>query len=65
MANGPVSLMAVYKETLSAHGVEVNIRSPYAPPIRKKLLNIQNEIKVLVIGDSYLVGLDWSAQPQS
>ena len=66
LANGPLPLLAVYKNVLSQYGVEVEICNPYPPGGRMSPPNVQNrlrnETKALLIGDSHITGIGWTAQ---
>jgi hypothetical protein len=66
LAQGPIPLLAVYKDALSVHGINVEILSPYSPPSRMSSLELQNrlhnETKVLLIGGSFITGIGWTAK---
>jgi hypothetical protein len=66
LAQGPLPLLAVYKDALSQYGVEVEIRSSYPPGGNISPPHIQhrlrNETKALLIGDSYITGIGWTAE---
>ena len=65
LAQGPVPLLVVYKEALKSHGIVVEILSPYPPSGRMSSLALQNKLrnesKVLLIGDSFISGIGWTA----
>ncbi|HET9365736.1 MAG TPA: hypothetical protein VFP71_12070 [Candidatus Angelobacter sp.] len=55
LARGPIELLEQYRSTLSQFGTSVSICSSYMPR------NDAEEIKVLFIGSSYIVGSQWGA----
>jgi hypothetical protein len=65
LAQGPVRLLTLYKQTLSRHGVEVDIRFVYPPQswdgTRWQQLHRENT-KALLLGSSYVVGDGWAAE---
>jgi len=66
LAQGPLPLLTVYKNVLSQYSVEVEIRNPYPPGGRMSPPHVKNrlwnETKALLIGDSYITGIGWTAQ---
>jgi hypothetical protein len=66
LARGPIPLLSMYKDVLSQYQVDVEIVSPYPPGGRMGPPEVQNrlrnETKALIIGDSYVVGIGWTAQ---
>jgi hypothetical protein len=66
LAEGPLPLLAVYKDALSAYGVDVEIRFPYPPGGRLGQLELlekfRNETKTLLIGESYVTGIGWNTR---
>jgi hypothetical protein len=65
LAEGPLPLLTVYKDVLSRYGVEVEIRGPYPPGGTMSPPSVQSrlrsETKALLIGDSYIIGVGWTA----
>ena len=65
LAQGPVPLLTLYKETLRPHGVEVDIRFSRPPQIwdgtHWRQLK-ENNTKALLLGTSYVIGNRWFAE---
>lgn len=66
LAEGPVSLLSLYKETLHRFGVTIDIRFTRSPQIwngeRWRQLAPENDMKALLLGTSYVVGSGWDAK---
>ena len=66
LAQGPLPLLILYKETLLPHGVEVDIRFSRPPQMwdgtRWRKLKRENNVKALLLGTSYVIGNRWSAE---
>ena len=66
LAQGPVSLLAAYKDALRPHGIEVEIGKPSPPGGRMSSPDLQhrlrNESRALLIGDSWITGIGWTVQ---
>ncbi|MGA7629400.1 MAG: hypothetical protein WCB11_01455 [Terriglobales bacterium] len=67
LAQGPLPLLTLYKETLLPHGVEVDIRFSRPPQMwdgtRWRKLKRENNAKALLLGtSSYVIGNRWSAE---
>jgi hypothetical protein len=66
LAEGPIPLLTAYKDVLSQYEIDVEIVSPYPPGGRMSPPEVQdrlrNETKALIIGDSYIAGIGWTAQ---
>jgi hypothetical protein len=65
LARGPVSLLSFYKEALLTHGVEVNIVSEYGPKFwdgTKWKSLVGEDIKILLLGSSYVIGIGWAGE---
>ena len=69
LAQGPIPLLEIYKEVTERHGIQVEIQSPYPPsgrmssPARQNRL--RNESKVLLIGESFITGIGWTASQKA
>lgn len=65
LAQGPVPLLTLYKETLRPLGVEVDIRFSRPPQTwdgtHWRQLSRENGTKALLLGTSYVIGNGWSA----
>ena len=65
LAWGPVPLLTIYKDVLSQYSVEVEIVGSYPPGGWMSPAEVQNrlrkETKALIIGDSYVSGIGWTA----
>jgi hypothetical protein len=65
LARGPIPLLTTYKDVLSQYSVEVEIVGPYPPGGMMSSVEVQNrlrnESKVLLLGDSYVAGIGWTA----
>ena len=66
LAQGPVPLLTLYKETLRPLGVEVDIRFSRPPQrwdgTRWRRLDRDNNTKALLLGTSYVIGNSWIAE---
>jgi len=66
LAQGPVPLLSLYKETLCPHGVEVDIRFSRPPQTwdgtHWRQLGRENNTKALLLGTSYVIGKRWVAE---
>jgi hypothetical protein len=66
LAQGPVPLLTLYKETLRPHGVEVDIRFLRPPQTwdgtHWRQLKRENNTKALLLGTSYVIGNGWFAE---
>ena len=66
LAQGPVPLLTLYKETLRPLGVEVDIRFSRPPHkwdgTRWRRLDRNNDTKALLLGTSYVIGNKWIAE---
>jgi hypothetical protein len=66
LAQGPVPLLALYKETLRPLGVEVDIRFSRPPQTwdgtHWRRLARENNTKVLLLSTSYVIGNGWAAE---
>jgi len=66
LAQGPVPLLTLYKETLLPLGVEVHIRFSRPPQAwdgtHWRQLARENNTKALVLGMSYVIGDGWAAE---
>lgn len=66
LAQGPVLLLSLYKETLRPLGVEVDIRFSRPPQrwdgTRWRRLDRDNNTKALLLGTSYVIGNRWIAE---
>ena len=66
LAQGPVPLLTLYKETLRPHGVEVDIRFSRPPQrwdgTRWRRLDQDKNTKALLLGTSYVIGNRWIAE---
>jgi hypothetical protein len=65
LAQGPLRLLTLYKQTLSPHGVEVDIRFVHPPQTWdgthwQPLL--RENTKALLLGSSYVIGNGWAAE---
>ncbi|MBB5060813.1 hypothetical protein HDF16_005549 [Granulicella aggregans] len=65
LARGPIPLLTAYKDVLSQYSVEVEIVGPYPPGGMMSSAEVQNrlrkESKALIVGDSYVAGIGWTA----
>ena len=66
LAQGPVPLLTLYKETLLPLGVEVDIRFSRPPQTwdgtHWRQLAAENNTKALLLGTSYVIGNGWAAE---
>ena len=66
LAQGPVPLLALYKETLRPLGVEVDIRFSRPPQTwdgtHWRQLARENNTKALLLSTSYVIGNGWAAE---
>jgi hypothetical protein len=65
LAQGPVPLLTLYKETLRSHGVEVDIRFSRPPQTwdGTHWWQLEREsTKALLLGTSYVIGNGWVAE---
>lgn len=66
LAQGPVPLLTLYKETLHPVGVEVDIRFSRPPQTwdgtHWRQLARENNTKALLLGTSYVIGNGWAAE---
>jgi hypothetical protein len=66
LAQGPVPLLALYKETLRPLGVEVDIRFSRPPQTwdgtHWRQLARENNTKALLLSTSYVIGNGWTAE---
>jgi hypothetical protein len=66
LAEGPMPLLALYRETLKTHGLELDIRFAHPPRMWNgsewRQLVLDNDAKALVLGTSYVIGSGWKAE---
>jgi hypothetical protein len=66
LAQGPMPLLILYKETLRSHGVEVDIRFSRPPQTWDGThwwqLERENNTKAMLLGTSYVIGNTWVAE---
>jgi hypothetical protein len=66
LAQAPMPLLALYKDTLRLHGLELDIRFAHPPRIWNgsewQDLPLENATKALVLGTSYVIGDGWKAE---
>ena len=65
LARGPVPLLQIYKDALQPHGVDVSIVGEHHPKFFDGMTRRSTDgedIKALLLGASYVVGIGWTAE---
>jgi hypothetical protein len=69
LAEGPLPLLTLYKDTLRSHGVELDIRFAHPRKVWDgsgwRELKTDNDSKALIMGTSYVIGSGWAAEQKS
>lgn len=63
LARGPIPLLEIYRDALREYGIDIQICSPHPPgghlADTERQDWLRTEVKVLLIGSSYVIGTGW------